>query len=144
MKPTAFSAKEAASLPASVKLVVNEMELRRIVTSDALTGAMTGRVWIEVAQNEFVKSCRYGSETSIIVFDVDHFQRAAIPKAIRVGTCLAGAGAALVRPLAQRRHIGSNRRREVRGSIHSHRHVQRPVVAVRPDRPARDGRKVSS
>lgn len=74
-KPRAFPANEVAILSNFAQLVVNELELRQIAMSDGLTSAMTRRAWVEAAEKEFARSRRYGTEASIILFDIDHFKR---------------------------------------------------------------------
>ncbi len=73
-KPRSFSDNEINILSSFAKLVLNELELRQIAMSDALTGTMTRRAWIDCAVKEFARSRRYGSDASIIIFDIDHFK----------------------------------------------------------------------
>jgi diguanylate cyclase (GGDEF)-like protein len=73
--PRSFSDNEVALLTTFAKLVLNEMELRQIATSDSLTGTMTRRAWIEAAEGELARSRRYGTDASIILFDIDHFKK---------------------------------------------------------------------
>ena len=75
VKPRDFSANDVGILTTFAKLVMNELELRQIATSDALTGAMTRRAWIEATQTEILRSRRYGTAASIVVFDIDHFKQ---------------------------------------------------------------------
>lgn len=74
-KPRNFSKSEVGIMTTFAKLVLNELELRQIATSDALTGAMTRRAWIDAAQTEVARCRRYGGDATIILFDVDHFKQ---------------------------------------------------------------------
>lgn len=74
-KPRAFPPHEISLMTSFAKLVLNELELRQIAMSDGLTGSMTRRAWVEAAAKEFARSRRYGTDASIIVFDIDHFKR---------------------------------------------------------------------
>ncbi len=75
MKPRVFSDNEVGILTTFAKLVMNELDLRQIATSDALTGAMTRRAWVQAAQSEVARSRRHGTDASLIVFDIDHFKQ---------------------------------------------------------------------
>ncbi|MBC7737541.1 MAG: sensor domain-containing diguanylate cyclase, partial [Candidatus Saccharibacteria bacterium] len=72
--PRKFSVTDISILSSFGNLVLNELELRQIAMSDGLTGTMTRGAWIEAAGKELVRTRRYGSEASIILFDVDHFK----------------------------------------------------------------------
>lgn len=74
LKPRNFSAHEIAILTSFAKLVVNELELRQIANTDGLTGAMTRRGWVDACGRELERSLRYGTASSIILFDIDHFK----------------------------------------------------------------------
>ncbi|MBC8240289.1 MAG: sensor domain-containing diguanylate cyclase [Alphaproteobacteria bacterium] len=56
------------------RLVVDELELRQIATTDSLTGAQTRRSFDNVAQREMERARRYGRNVSFIAFDIDHFK----------------------------------------------------------------------
>jgi len=56
------------------RIVVNEMELRRIAERDQLTGALTRRGFIEKANQEIARCHRYGRAASLVLIDVDHFK----------------------------------------------------------------------
>lgn len=74
-KIRAFTSNEVTILTSFAKLVLNEFELRQIAMSDALTGTMTRRAWLEAAEKEFSQHRRHGSDAAIVVFDVDHFKQ---------------------------------------------------------------------
>ncbi|WP_431049364.1 diguanylate cyclase [Roseateles sp. L2-2] len=52
-----------------------EIELQRLATTDALTGAANRRSFLEHADAELARSRRYGLEMSLVMMDVDHFKR---------------------------------------------------------------------
>lgn len=52
-----------------------ELELQRLATTDALTGAANRRCFLEHAEAELARSRRYGLEMSLVMMDVDHFKR---------------------------------------------------------------------
>ncbi|RZI57028.1 MAG: diguanylate cyclase [Rubrivivax sp.] len=52
-----------------------EIELQRLATTDALTGAANRRCFLEHADAELARSRRYGLEMSLVMMDVDHFKR---------------------------------------------------------------------
>ncbi len=51
-----------------------EGELRRIATTDELTGLLNRREFLERAEREFSRSLRYGSEMSVLLIDIDRFK----------------------------------------------------------------------
>lgn len=57
------------------RLVVDEMELRSLASFDCLTGLHRRNSFLEAANTELQRSIRYGSNFSIITFDIDHFKR---------------------------------------------------------------------
>ncbi|WP_423596558.1 diguanylate cyclase [Roseateles sp. MS654] len=52
-----------------------ELELQRLATTDALTGAANRRCFLEHADAELARSRRYGLEMALVMLDVDHFKR---------------------------------------------------------------------
>ncbi|WAC74093.1 diguanylate cyclase [Roseateles sp. SL47] len=52
-----------------------EIELQRLATTDALTGAFNRRCFMERAEAELARSRRYGAALSLVMMDVDHFKR---------------------------------------------------------------------
>ena len=57
------------------RLVVDELELRKLAAIDSLTGAMTGRAFALQASKEVGRARRHGRELGCIMFDLDHFKR---------------------------------------------------------------------
>lgn len=54
---------------------VLEDELRRMVATDALTGAYTRRHFLDVARRETRRADRSGTPPAILLMDIDHFKR---------------------------------------------------------------------
>lgn len=69
-----FTESELAILHNFARIVVNEMELRRIAERDQLTGALTRRGFIEKAEQEIARCRRYDRQASLLLLDVDHFK----------------------------------------------------------------------
>jgi len=74
-QPRAFDESQAAILSNFAKLVVDELELRQIASSDSLTGVLTRRGWLEAAKAELERARRYDRPASVAMFDIDHFKR---------------------------------------------------------------------
>ncbi len=56
------------------RLVVNELELRRLATIDSLTGAMTRRAFECEASQEIARATRYKRDLGCVMIDIDHFK----------------------------------------------------------------------
>ena len=56
------------------RLVVDELELRKLAAVDSLTGAMTGRSFALEAKKEIARARRYNRSLGCIAFDLDHFK----------------------------------------------------------------------
>jgi diguanylate cyclase (GGDEF)-like protein len=57
------------------RLASAEARIRHMAVTDALTGLKNRRYLVQVLRSEFVRSRRYGSPISCVMFDVDHFKR---------------------------------------------------------------------
>ena len=73
-KPREFSAVEVEILKNFAKLVVDELELRQVLSTDQLTGAMARAAWFDVAAKEVTRARRYDRALSLLVLDIDHFK----------------------------------------------------------------------
>ncbi|MEE4451182.1 sensor domain-containing diguanylate cyclase [Novosphingobium resinovorum] len=73
-KTREFTEGELDILRNFARIVVNEMELRRIAERDQLTGALTRRGFLEKANQEIARCHRYGRKASLVLIDVDHFK----------------------------------------------------------------------
>jgi diguanylate cyclase (GGDEF)-like protein len=69
-----FSSSEIATLAKFARIVVDELELRRIAGRDELTGALTRRGFIEGANQEVERFRRYDRPASLTMVDIDHFK----------------------------------------------------------------------
>jgi diguanylate cyclase (GGDEF)-like protein/PAS domain S-box-containing protein len=52
-----------------------EIELERLATTDALTGAYNRRFFMEMAEKDIARFRRYAFPLSLIMFDLDHFKK---------------------------------------------------------------------
>ena len=57
------------------KLVVDQLELRQIATTDSLTGVLTRRELLSHGQKEFERHRRYKRPFGVITFDLDYFKK---------------------------------------------------------------------
>lgn len=73
-KPRDLSDVELNLLRDLSRLVVDELELRQIATTDSLTGAQTRRSFHLEAKREMDRARRYNRTVSFIAFDIDHFK----------------------------------------------------------------------
>jgi diguanylate cyclase (GGDEF)-like protein len=73
-KPRAFPEAEIAILRNFAKIVMDELELRQIASSDHLTGALTRRAWTDGAEREVARVLRYGGALSLAMLDIDKFK----------------------------------------------------------------------
>lgn len=69
-----FTPAEIATLAKFARIVVDELELRRIAGRDQLTGALTRRGFIERANQELERFRRYDRPASLTMVDIDHFK----------------------------------------------------------------------
>jgi diguanylate cyclase (GGDEF)-like protein len=56
------------------KLVVDELELRLLASTDSLTGALNRRSFDDQTNREIERANRYGNSLSCAVIDIDHFK----------------------------------------------------------------------
>lgn len=73
-KPREFSAVEVSILKNFAKLVVDELELRQVLSTDQLTGAMARAAWFDLAAKEVTRARRYNRPLCLLVIDIDHFK----------------------------------------------------------------------
>ncbi|MEO5336507.1 MAG: diguanylate cyclase [Magnetospirillum sp. WYHS-4] len=65
----------ARRLGQALERVRMQDELRRLATTDPLTGASNRRHFLDVAEREMVRSRRYGHPISVMMLDLDHFKK---------------------------------------------------------------------
>ena len=68
------TADQIQSLQALAKLVVDQLELRQLATTDSLTGLLTRRALLAQARKEFTRYQRSNRQFGVIAFDLDHFK----------------------------------------------------------------------
>jgi diguanylate cyclase (GGDEF)-like protein len=74
-KPRDLTEEQIEALQDLARLVIDELELRKLATSDSLTGALTRRAFLIEAESELARSRRYDRELSCVLLDIDHFKR---------------------------------------------------------------------
>lgn len=74
LRPRTISAQHLEVLEDLARLVVDEMELRLVATTDSLTGAMTRRALFEAASRDFLRARRHHYGMNCAVLDIDHFK----------------------------------------------------------------------
>ena len=72
-RPRQASQTQIAAMYDLASFVIDELELRRLATTDTLTGALTQRTFMKDAGRAFDVAGRYGRPFSCIVLDVDQF-----------------------------------------------------------------------
>ncbi len=72
--PRSFSERESEILCAMARIVTDELELRRLATTDGLTGISTRRAFKEDANKYVALARRHRSQLSAIAFDIDRFK----------------------------------------------------------------------
>lgn len=65
----------AARLLAASRVVAMQRDLERLATTDALTGALNRRRFLERGAEEFTRSRRYDRPLSVVMLDIDHFKK---------------------------------------------------------------------
>jgi diguanylate cyclase (GGDEF)-like protein len=73
-RPRRFSERQINILVDIARLVIDELELRRLATRDSLTGAMTRRFFMFETEREFERTKRYGNPLNCVAIDIDHFK----------------------------------------------------------------------
>ncbi|KKB78754.1 hypothetical protein VW35_09615 [Devosia soli] len=73
-QPRQFSDRELKILHELARFVMSELELRRLATTDGLTGLSTRRAFKEDAQKFIALARRHRSQLSAVAFDVDKFK----------------------------------------------------------------------
>ena len=73
--PREFSPQEIETLKSFAAIAVDELELRNLARLDQLTGAVTRRSFLEEVGQAIGRLKRYDHQSSIIMFDIDHFKR---------------------------------------------------------------------
>jgi diguanylate cyclase (GGDEF)-like protein len=74
-RPRHFSERDATILRELAQVVMSEMELRLLATTDGLTGIATRRAYKSDAEKYVALARRHRSQLSVIAFDIDHFKK---------------------------------------------------------------------
>ena len=73
-RPRQFSEREVTILHQLAQIAVDELELRRLATTDALTGISTRRAFREDAEKRLSHARRHRTQLSALTFDIDRFK----------------------------------------------------------------------
>ena len=73
-KPREVSAEQIAILQDLGRLIIDELELRQLATTDSLTGALTRRAFFEAARRDVSLALRHNRPLTCIMLDADHFK----------------------------------------------------------------------
>jgi diguanylate cyclase (GGDEF)-like protein len=68
------SADQVEILQDLARLVMDELELRLVATTDSLTGVLSRRAFFEAADRDIARALRHGEILSFALFDLDHFK----------------------------------------------------------------------
>jgi diguanylate cyclase (GGDEF)-like protein len=74
-KPRTLESEELALLRDLAHMVMDELELRILATTDSLTGALSRRAFREEAARDFALARRHRHDLSCAILDIDHFKR---------------------------------------------------------------------
>jgi diguanylate cyclase (GGDEF)-like protein len=74
-RPRPFSDRDVAILRDLADIVMTEIELKQLATTDVLTGAMSRRAFKEDGGNAVALSLRHKTYLSCVAVDLDHFKR---------------------------------------------------------------------
>jgi diguanylate cyclase (GGDEF)-like protein len=73
--PRTFTPAQIEVLSGFARLVVDELEMRQIATTDQLTGSLSRRGFLAALDREIARSQRYARPITLAMLDVDHFKR---------------------------------------------------------------------
>lgn len=73
-RPRELSGGQVAALSDLARIVMSELELRLLATTDSLTGALTRRGFREEADRAVALALRHRHDLSVLMFDLDHFK----------------------------------------------------------------------
>ena len=74
-QPRDFTIVQIELLKSFANLVVDELELRRIAQTDALTGSATRRAFLLEMEKALSKYRRHKTPAALLMLDIDHFKR---------------------------------------------------------------------
>jgi diguanylate cyclase (GGDEF)-like protein len=73
--PRELSSEEVGLLTDLAHMVMDELELRVLATTDSLTGVLSRRAFRDEAARDFALARRHRQDLSCVVLDIDHFKR---------------------------------------------------------------------
>lgn len=73
-QPRTLSAEQASTLKDLAAMVMDEMELRLLASTDSLTGALNRRHFMDLAEREQRRALRYRMPLSVFLMDIDLFK----------------------------------------------------------------------
>ncbi len=73
-RPRDFSPSDVALLTHFSKIAADELELRRIASTDELTGVLSRRAWLEAAEARINDARQYQWPLALAMIDIDHFK----------------------------------------------------------------------
>jgi diguanylate cyclase (GGDEF)-like protein len=73
-KARVFSEAEIAILTQFANLVIADIEMREIASTDGLTGMMSRRAWLNCAEHEVHRAHRNNTPLAFFMIDIDHFK----------------------------------------------------------------------
>ncbi len=73
-KPRTVTATQIAILEDLAKIVVDELDLRLLVSTDGLTGAMSRKAFHEQVERDIARAERHRTALSCVLIDIDHFK----------------------------------------------------------------------
>ncbi len=72
--PRSFEVEQLEVLTDLARIVMSELELRKLATTDGLTGALSRRAFREEATRALALAVRHRHDLTCITFDLDHFK----------------------------------------------------------------------
>ena len=121
VKPREITQDQINTLQDSARLVVDELELRKLATKDALTGAMSRRAFLAEGNKDIERARRSVQELGCVVFDIDHFKAVNDFYGHGAGDVLLREVIAACRAeLRSTDSLGSSRRRRIRRAVARH------------------------
>ena len=73
--PKAFDGQKLQILADLARVVMDQLELRRLASTDSLTGVLSRRAFRDEAERAIARAFRYAHDLTCIVFDLDRFKQ---------------------------------------------------------------------